>query len=328
MTLQNNQNTISYEFQSGLKSIADDVPEINKIMEGVIRAQSKTAIIGKWKVAKSFFAIQLGICIASGIEFLGIGTAISNVLYINFEISKEMLQQRIQDLHHKMPICDLTRFESLTLTDLSLDVSIEQLEAILDQSIAKGFPVQVLIIDPRMKAITRDSNQDEVVRAFCVNIDKIIAKYNLTVIIVHHEGVATGSDRAGKGSTVFEAWLDGWFKIKPLTGIGDNTREIHIWSRDYERQVITAKFVYPIHEINQDFVNERKAKTQEARNCINNVLQTATLEEREVRFQVLSAGHTEYTFWRARKELIEEGKLIISKSPNQAGNRKQMHLAP
>ena len=326
MNTQSSQNKPKYDFQSGTQAIADDVPEITHIVEGVIRAQSKTAIIGKWKVAKSFFAKQLGFSIASGADFLGFKTTASNVLYINFEISKEMLQQRIQDLQHKMSNCNLARFKSLTLTDLSLDLSTDELEAILDQSILEGFFVQVLIIDPRMKAITRDSNQDEVVRAFCVNLDKIISKYKLAVIVVHHEGVATNSDKAGKGSTVFEAWLDGWFKIKPLSGIADKMREIHIRSRDFESQVVTAKFVYPIHEISQDVLDAKKAKTQKAKDCIINTLRTTILEEREVRCQVLDAGHTEYAFWRARRELVEEGRLLISKAPSQAGNRKLMQL--
>ncbi len=316
-----------YDFQSGLQAIADDVPEITHIVEGVVRAQSKTAIIGKWKVAKSFFAIQLGISIASGTEFLGFKTTASNVLYINFEISKEMLHQRIQDLHRKMPSCNLACFTSLTLTDLSLDVSADELVAILDQSISKSFPVQALIIDPRMKAITKDSNQDEVVRAFCVNLDKIISKYKLAVIIVHHEGVATNSDKAGKGSTVFEAWLDGWFKIKPLSGIADTIREIHIRSRDFESQIVVAKFNYPIHEVSQDALDARKTRTQAAKDCIIDALNGGvTLPEREVRFNVLNARHTQYAFWRALKELEEEGKLVKSKIQGQAGNRKYLQL--
>jgi len=326
MNMQSSQANPKYKILSGAQAIIDDVPDIPHIVEQLVRAQSKTAVIGKWKVAKSFFAIQLGIAIASGAEFIGFKTIASNVLYINFEISEEMLQQRIQDLHHKMSNLNLARFKSLTITDLSLDASISELEAILDQCISEGFFVQVLIIDPRMKAITRDSNQDEVVRAFCVNLDKIISKYKLAVIIVHHEGVASNPNKAGKGSTVFEAWLDGWFRINPLTGLADDIREIHIWSRDCERQVIIAKFDYPIHEISQVALDARKAKTQKAKDCIISTLRTAILAEREVRFQVLGAGHTQYAFWRARKELVEEGRLLISKAPSQAGNRKLMQL--
>ncbi len=274
-------------------------------------------------MAKSFFTIQLGMAIAAGAEFLGFKTVPANVLYVNFEISEEMFQQRIQDMHHSLDY-DLSRFKYLTITDLSLDMHTQELDDILTQSIAEGFPVEVLVIDPRWKAISRDSNQDEVIRAFCVNLDKLIDKYTLTVIIVHHEGVATGKDKAGKGSTAFDAWLDGWFKIIPTTGL-PGCKEIDIWSRDSERQTIVAQFDYPIHKVKPEIIAEKRAKTIEAKQCIIKFLEGVDKPEREVRFHILSAGHSEYAFWRARKELIEEGRITTYKAPGP-GNRKMLEL--
>lgn len=326
MSTQGSQGKPQYKIQSGSQAIIDDVPDIDHVIGGFVRTQSKIAIIGKPKVAKSFLAKQMGMSIASGAEFLGFKTTASNVLYINFEISDDMLHQRIQDLEHKLPNLNLARFKYLTITDLRLDISSDELEAILNQSIAEGFPVQVLIIDPRMKAITRDSNQDEVLRAFCVNLDRVISKYKLAVVIVHHEGVATGAEKAGKGSTVFDAWLDGWLKIRPSATF-PNQRDISIWSRDVERQTIMVDFVYPVHQVAKEIIDQRKVSTKAAKDCIVSVLKGGIiLAEREVRFQVLGAGHTEYAFWRARKELVEEGRLLISKAPSQVGNRKLMQL--
>lgn len=312
-----------YQIRSGIEAIETDVPPIAFYIEGKLRQQAKIAVIGKWKAAKSFFTIQMGMSIAAGAEFLGFQTTSANVLYVNFEISEEMFQQRVQDMHHALGY-DLSRFKYLTITDLSLDLHTQELDEILPQCATEGFPVQVLVIDPRWKAISRDSNQDEVVRAFCVNVDKLIKKYNLTVIIVHHEGVSTGSDKAGKGSTVFDAWLDGWFKIKPKEGLG-SLIEIDIWSRDSERQSILADFEYPVHKVSQQVIAERKAKTMEARKCILNYLEGGDKLEREVRFHVLGAGHTEYAFWRARKELLEEDRISFSKASG-GGNRKMMRL--
>ncbi len=113
---------------------------------------------------------------------------------------------------------DLSRFRYITINEFRLDLGTREVNELLEQCIAGGFHPKVLIIDPRWKAISRDSNQDEVVRAFCVNLDYLIEKYGLSVIVVHHAGTATGSDKAGKGSTVFDAWLDGWWKIKPYGG--------------------------------------------------------------------------------------------------------------
>jgi len=312
-----------YKIRSGVEAVSTDVPEIVYVIEEKLRRQAKVAILGKWKAAKSFLAIQMGMAIAAGEEFLGFKTTASNVLYINFEISEEMFQQRVQDAHRVLGF-DLSRFRYVSINELCLDLGTEELNAMLEQCLQEGFNVEVLIIDPRWKAITRDSNQDEVVRAFCVNLDRVIEKYKLTVIVIHHEGAATASDKAGKGSTVFEAWLDGWFKIKPYINM-PNVRELDIWSRDSERQSIVAEFDYPIHKVKPELIAEKKAKTDKAKKYILELLQSGDMQEKEVRFRVLGAGHTEYAFWRARKELVGEGRVRIYKGNGQ-GNRKMIGL--
>jgi len=316
-----------YQIHSGSDAITSDVPEIDYIIEQKLRRQAKYSVIGKWKTMKSFLTIQMGMAIAAGEEFLGFKTTQSNVLYTNFEISDEMFQQRIQDMHHDLGY-DLSRFKYLTITDLSLDLHTQELDEILTQCITDGFPVEVLIIDPRWKAVKRDSNQDEVINAFCVNIDKLIQKYKLTVIIVHHEGAGTGSDKAGKGSTVFDAWLDGWIKIKPRGSSPESVvvRDLDIWSRDSERETIAADFDYPIHKVKLELVAERKAKTDRVKQHILKLLkQKGKMPEKDVRFNVLAHGHTEYAFWRAKKELMQSSQIIVEKATG-AGNRKLLAL--
>jgi hypothetical protein len=312
-----------YKICSGTEAVTTDVPDIVYVIEEKLRKQAKVSILGKWKAAKSFLAIQMGMAIAAGEEFLGFKTTASNVLYINFEISEEMFQQRVQDAHRVLGF-DLVRFRYVSINELCLDLDTEELNAMLEQCLQEGFNVEVLIIDPRWKAITRDSNQDEVVRAFCVNLDRVISQYKLTVIVIHHEGAATASDKAGKGSTVFEAWLDGWFKIKPFSS-NPKMRELDIWSRDSERQSVTAEFDYPIHKVRPELVAERKAKTSEVKTYILNSLAAAPMLESELRFAVLIAGHSAYAFWRARGELVQEGRSIVTKASGQ-GNRKMLSI--
>ncbi len=167
-----------YQIRSGSEAITSDIPEIDYIIEQKLRRLAKCSVIGKWKTMKSFLTIQMGMAIAAGEEFLGFKTTQANVLYTNFEISEEMFQQRVQDMHHDLGY-DLSRFKYLTITDLSLDQHTQELDEILPQSIEDGFPVEVLIIDPRWKAIKKDSNQDENIGNFCVNVDKLIQNTNL-----------------------------------------------------------------------------------------------------------------------------------------------------
>jgi RecA-family ATPase len=312
-----------YVFVSGTEALAKDVPEIKYLVEGKLREKARYAVIGKWKAAKSFFTMQAGMAISSGSQFLGFNTKASNTLYINFEISSEKFQQRIQDMHAQMGV-DLSRFKYVTITDLSLDESEKELRDMLSQSRTDGFPVELLVIDPRWKAIKGDSNQDEVVNAFCTNVDKIIAEFGVTVIVVHHEGTSTPSDKAGKGSTVFDAWLDGWFKILPQQNT--NFRSIDIWSRDSEREKVGAEFDYPLHVVNPEVITERTAKVSEATKLIVEMLKTGEKLEKDVRFASLKAGVSEYAFYRAADDLETGGEIVREKATGQ-GNRKVMRLS-
>ncbi len=314
-----------FKIQSGLDAINSDVPDIAYVIEEKLRPKAKCGIIGKWKVAKSFFAIQMGMSIAAGEDFLGHKTTSGNVLYINFEISEEMFQRRVQDAHRLLGY-DLSRFRYITINELQLDLGTSELNAMMEQCTDEGFIVDVLVIDPRWKAITRDSNQDEVVRAFCVNLDHVIANYGVTVVCVHHSGVSTGADKAGKGSTTWEAWLDGWWKLNPFGGSTlKNAREIDIWSRDSERQSLVVEFDYPIFKVSPEIITEKKARTVEVKRYILQLIQGGEATEADVRFNALAEGHSEYAFWRARKELVEEGTIEVSKAPGQ-GNRKNLRL--
>ncbi len=91
-----------YKICTGLDAITKDVPVTTYVIEEKMRPKSKVGIIGKWKMGKSFFAIQMGMCIAAGEEFLGYKTTPCDVLYINFEISEEMFQRRVQDVHRSL----------------------------------------------------------------------------------------------------------------------------------------------------------------------------------------------------------------------------------
>jgi len=94
--------------QGGVISAAElsdmEFPEISYWWGDLLRTKGRLSIIGEPKTAKSFFALQLALCMASGTPFIGMETKPAGVLYVNFEINEEKLQQRIDDLCHELAI--------------------------------------------------------------------------------------------------------------------------------------------------------------------------------------------------------------------------------
>lgn len=66
------------------------------LVEGLIYEESTNLLTGASKVGKTWFALQLAMCLASGKEFLGLQTRKASVLYICLELSAGMLRERMK----------------------------------------------------------------------------------------------------------------------------------------------------------------------------------------------------------------------------------------
>jgi RecA-family ATPase len=79
----------------------DSVPEV--IVDGLAHRASITTLTGASKGGKTWLAVQLAACVATGGDFLGLKTRKSRVLYVSLELSAGMLRDRF----HKLKDLDL-----------------------------------------------------------------------------------------------------------------------------------------------------------------------------------------------------------------------------
>ena len=189
------------EVVSAADLLVKPVPTIHFYWGDLLRSKGRLAVIGKPKVAKSFFVMQLGLHMAIGRKFLGMDTTQCVVLYLNFEISKEKLHERVQDCCAELDIEQPEDFLVVTVDGgLPLDTpkGTERLNVLIEEVIDGYGALDVLIIDPRRQAMEGDENQSEVLTAWGNNIDRLRARHKMAVVVVHHQGKATGG--AGRGS--------------------------------------------------------------------------------------------------------------------------------
>ena len=152
-----------------------DMPPVKLIWGDLLRWNGRLAIIGKPKTAKSFFAMQLGFHIAGGTPFLGMDTEQSRVLYVNFEISQEKLQERLQD---QCLVLGVQPPENLAFTSIgAMALEQEAGKLALEEEIKAAKEalggLDVLILDPRRQAMGGDENQSEVLGKWCTNVDDL-----------------------------------------------------------------------------------------------------------------------------------------------------------
>jgi len=279
-----------------------EIPDITYYIEEILRPGGKATLVAKKKMAKSFMSLDLGMHVSLGKEFLGFITLPCNVLYVNFEISHEKLIERIQTIQgiRRFRAPD---FRAVTVSEgWSLDRKPDELVKLLQVCEDGGFPVQMLILDPRIKCMARDENESAVVNAFTRNLDSVMGAFaDLAMLIVHHEGKATTG--AGRGHSTFDGWVDTMLKIRPVRiydgnngeGVPSPERVLILEGRDTESGKFGVKFSYPLYHLEPNVLNENASKVRKAKEFILQELSKVdSMVQVELRLNAISGGHSDY----------------------------------
>ncbi len=263
--------------------IEDNISEMVKnppmlapeIIEGVLRKGHKLLLSGASKSGKSFALIELSICFAEGLKFLGFQCKKSKVVYINFEIDRASTIKRFIDVYAALGV----KNPSDNIIALNLRGKAKPLNELVPTLVKKykGKGIDVFIIDPIYKVITGDENNATEMAQFCNQFDKICDQLNATIIYAHHhskgtQGSKTAQDRSS-GSGVFsrdpdaimdfiELDLKEEFRKQYLDDDAtDSAWQVEFITREF-RKPKTRKcwFKYPLHVLAGDELNTQYAK--------------------------------------------------------------------
>ena len=306
------------------------VPDIPYLWGDLLRPLGRMAIIGAPKDGKSFYVLQMGLHIATGTPFLGMNTAPGVVLYINYEISEEKLQERVQDISAELGISAPENLLLASVEGLALNkpTGKRELDKLIKEAISTAGRLDVLIIDPRRNSMDGDENQSEVMTAWCHNLDELRTTYNLAIAIVHHTGKSTTG--AGRGSSVFDGWLDTITELRPgyqSIGISSGTKQmaLAIQGRDSEQRTLNLEFDYPVWRLSERQEREETSRAKQAEEFIIAALSEETPLD-ALRRATLKAGHSEYAFKTALKRMAEASAIELAGDKSRTGNWKKVRL--
>ena len=309
--------------------------------KGTLVKESKACNYGKAKASKSCFSTQQGLCIATGMPFLGVDVIQQqNVLYLNFELHQSIFEERVIEIMKKLGIQGIPQgFQYLTLLGQDvplLDTSkgLGKVYDILRVQHEMGFPVDVLIWDCRYKTVSRSENQDDVLKPWITNMDELIKIFKITPIIIHHEGKQTLG--VGAGSSVFDRWVNTAIQIKPhhWTSALQASRERRIivsgnYTSGYEVETVLD---FPIHRIGgHEIWQKPKTKKEEAEDIIIELLQNTPgheMEQSELWAQAKERGVTKSTFNDAKRGLEALDWVNSEQHPVKAGHHNIIKLTP
>jgi hypothetical protein len=194
--------------------VLSKLPPVPFYVQNWLPKRGKAMLYAPPKCGKSFLAMQLARCVASGEPFLGLPTNQGVVLYLQFELGEEVLQGRLRQTGKSYD-----RVYVGTSFSMKLDKAAEQKR--LWRALGAVEP-DVLILDPWYKILSGDENESSDVMAVLDFQDSVIEGFNCSVFIVHHAG--KDITKRGRGSSVLEDWVDTCLQMRKISKRGEPLR--------------------------------------------------------------------------------------------------------
>ena len=218
--------------KENLGDFFDDLPpQQDPLIEGVLRKGDKMLLAGPSKAGKSFALIELCVCIAEGVPWLGhFPCAQGKVLYVNLELNRSSCFRRFKDIYTALNLPP-KQVRSIDIWNLRGEsMPLDKLAPRLIRRANKEGYIAV-VIDPIYKILTGDENNAEQMAKFCNQFDVICRALDCAVIYCHHhskgaQGGKRSMDRAS-GSGVFARDPDAMLDMTELVPTDAIREQLH-----------------------------------------------------------------------------------------------------
>jgi hypothetical protein len=199
---------VSDLLDSGLKGIS-------WLVRNYVETDSLALMFGDPGCGKSFAAIDLACCIATGTPWHGNKTTAGAVFYIAGE-GQNGLSRRFSawSIHAGIPLCGAPLFVSSRPARLyDASAAVEVSETVQQIATDCGQSPSLIIIDTLARNFGgADENSAQDMGAFIANLDEHLrARFRACVLIVHHSGHA--DKRRARGSTALKGALDAEYSV-------------------------------------------------------------------------------------------------------------------
>lgn len=164
------------------------------IIEKLLPMKSSCILTGKRGTMKTFISLLMAYSIATGRDFLSMYQAEQGkVLYLDKENGLEIMKQRCAQIEKGLNFKDVTDIGFICFSQLKVDRfgDITALEKLIEEHKPK-----LLIIDTYRRAVSFDENDaGEVSKLFVDTLRPMIEKYNLSILLIHHDKKGNGNGK-------------------------------------------------------------------------------------------------------------------------------------
>jgi hypothetical protein len=198
---------------------ADDLrfTEVNYLVDRLIEAESLAMLFGDPGCGKSFVALDLAACIATGRPFHGREVRQGAVVYICGE-GKNGIKRRLMawEKHNGVSLADHPLFVSSVAAQFLSQESVKDvIEAIDAAAEAAGDSVALIIVDTLNRNMgAGDENSAKDMTGFVSAVDGVKDRYGAAAMVVHHTG--HGNKERARGSMSLLGALDAEYRVEKV----------------------------------------------------------------------------------------------------------------
>lgn len=190
----------------------EDRPDVPHIVDGVLEEKAQAMLHGLPATGKSFIAIDLAYCIATGLPWQGHPVKQGSVVYVAAE-GQSTFPKRVKSWRVGRGIEQKTHLD-VWYYDSAIDPLDEVAISHLIKLIKAVVPSVVLVIfDTWAKCLSmgnaNENDSNDMGKAW-KSLDRIVAETNAAVLLLHHQGHTHGRPR---GSSIFKANIDTEFAL-------------------------------------------------------------------------------------------------------------------
>jgi hypothetical protein len=168
----------------------------------------RIAIVAQSKSKKSFFALQMAVCFATGKPFLSAQVTPQRTLIVNGEIKPQKYKHRLRGIIKRLSISN-DALQSLGIFNTRESGRQETIQSIFNECVKGGY--EVCIIDPLYPFLGNEIDQEQV-KAVLAEL-KRFAEKKITLASVFHSAKGNIADRQTidriSGSSIFARDADG-----------------------------------------------------------------------------------------------------------------------
>lgn len=194
-------------FTSVSERLQDGIQPTSWLVRDYIEADSLALMFGDPASGKSFVAIDIACCVATGTAWHGHAVTKGAVFYVAGEgmngLMRRFMAWRIENGADPKGLYLASHAVALCTAKAAAEVA-NALDEVADET---GVTPRLIVIDTLARNFGGDENSTEDMSAFVTNVDAFLRqKYQATVLVVHHTGHADKS--RARGAMALKGALD------------------------------------------------------------------------------------------------------------------------